>query len=1090
MTAGGMYRDIVERSPDGIWVIDLTGRTIYANPAMARLYGVPHERMQDVPMQASLDEVGRTQLEEHLGRVREGHVNHDAVEVQLVRHDGGITWVLVRECPVHDEAGRAVALQLTFSDYNERRAAVLAHEESRRRLEEAQEIARIGAWTWDLTAGEIIGSAQVDRLFDVDTTTGAWTLDRFVEKVHPDDRDRVRELVAASLADGSVLDFTVQVRVGEEWRWVRSRGVLQPDPEHPRMVGTLQDVTETKQTEIALADQAAQNTLMQTVSTAANDAEDFEGLLRQARDLVLLHDDWARARAFTVDHDEVLHPLYVDPRSAAEDDADPATAEAELALARKVLAGREVLWDDARLTIAFPVMVLDEVRAVLTITSDPPLYRHAMIEQMVAHVAEQMGRVAWRERVREELAEARDQAMDASRQKSEFLATMSHEIRTPLNGVIGLNDLLMRTTLTGEQQRLAAGVQVASRALLGVINDILDFSKIEAGRLEVEVLDFEVRPVLDQVVGVLAAQARAKGVELTLSCAADVPRVLAGDPTRIAQVLTNLVSNAVKFTDRGHVDVEATARPAHDGGATLVVSVTDTGIGVPPDKVAGLFDPFTQADASTTRVYGGTGLGLAISHEIVQALGGTLGHRPNPAGGAVFTAEIPLALPDGDVVDAADEQARSLLGGRRVLVVDDNPANRMILVEQLGWWGLEVDVAASVDEALAAVARNDRDATEQQVAAYAAVLLDMAMPERDGLDLARTLRADPAHRSTVLLMLTSMNHLTGAEVRRAGLDDCLVKPVLSGVLRSVLVEHLTTTQPASAPAATRGRHRVLVVEDNPVNQMVASGLLEHLGYDHATVDDGQAAVEAVARGGWDAVLMDVQMPVLDGYAATRAIRAAEAAAGSPRLPVIAMTAAAVEGERERCADAGMDDYLTKPVDPAALTDTLARWLDASEHDDGPGHQPGDQSGPAPCPERDHEENQMTEPVPPTDDPALAGLDLARLEMLRELDEDNTDYLDRAIANFGRNCTEAMAAMGAAIEAGDADALRQSSHKLAGGALNLGVVYAGEAVRRLEAVADTGSVDGAAELLPSTQEALERGQAALAAYQEWYRGLGG
>ena len=314
--------------------------------------------------------------------------------------------------------------------------------------------------------------------------------------------------------------------------------------------------------------------------------------------------------------------------------------------------------------------------------------------------------------------------------------------------------------------------------------------------------------------------------------------------------------------------------------------------------------------------------------------------------------------------------------------------------------------------------------------------------------------------------------------------------MLSGVLRSALVEHLTTTQPASAPAATRGRHRVLVVEDNPVNQMVASGLLEHLGYDHATVDDGRAAVEAVARGGWDAVLMDVQMPVLDGYAATRAIRAAEAAAGSPRLPVIAMTAAAVEGERERCADAGMDDYLTKPVDPAALTDTLARWLHTSEPDDGPGHQPGDQSGPAPRPERDHEENPMTEPVPPTDDPALAGLDLDRLEMLRELDEDNTDYLDRAIANFARNCTEAMAAMGAAIEADDADALRQSSHKLAGGALNLGVVYAGEAVRRLEAVADTGSVDGAAELLPSTQGALERGQAALAAYQEWYRGLGG
>ncbi|MEN8704706.1 MAG: response regulator [Nocardioides marinisabuli] len=1083
MTTGEVYRDIVERSPDGIWVVDLAGRTIYANPAMARLYGVEHDEMQRVPMQATLDEVGRTQLEAHLAQVRDGHVEDDSVEVQLVRRDGSIVWVLVRECAVRDEAGRPTAVQMTFSDYDERRAAALAHEESLRRLEEAQEIARIGAWTWDLGTGEILGSEQIDRLFDTDATNEPWTLDRFVEKVHPDDRDRVRAMVADGLAGRGDLDFTVQVLVGEEWRWARGRGVLQDDPDHPRMIGTLQDVTESKQTELALADQAAQNTFMQTVSTAANDAETFDQLLRQARDLVLLHDDWERARAFTVREGRLV-PFYVDADAADEDRADPVTARAELALAQRVLEEGGVLWDQARLTIAFPVVLLDEVWAVLTITSAPPLYRHAMIEQMVEHVSMQMARVAWRERVRQELAEARDQAMEASRQKSEFLATMSHEIRTPLNGVIGLNDLLLRTSLSGEQQRLAAGVQVASRALLGVINDILDFSKIEAGRLELEVLDFEVRPVLDQVVGVLAGQARAKGLELTLSCAPEVPRVLAGDPTRIAQVLTNLVSNAVKFTEHGRVDVDATARPGEDGDGggdtTLVVTVTDTGIGVPPDKVAGLFDPFTQADASTTRMYGGTGLGLAISHEIVQALGGSLEHRPNPTGGAVFTARVPLAPPTGDVVDAADEQARALLGGRRVLVVDDNPANRLILVEQLGWWDLEVEVAASVDEALAATARAGREA-----APYAAVLLDMAMPERDGLDLARTLRADPAHDATVLLMLTSMTHLGTAELRRAGLDDCLVKPVLSGVLRTTLLEHLATA-PADAgqPQRPGRRHRVLVVEDNPVNQMVAGGLLQHLGYDHDTVDDGRAAVEAVAAGGWDAVLMDVQMPVLDGYAATRCIRAAEADAGAPRLPVIAMTAAAVEGERERCAEAGMDDYLTKPVDPAALAETLARWLDA-----GPDGAATDTRHHLP-PGTEPQETAMSEPVPPTHDPALAGIDVDRLEMLRELDEDSTDYLDRAIANFSRNCGEAMTAMGDAIAAGDADALRQASHKLAGGALNLGVTYAGEAVRRIEQVADSGTVEGAADLLPQADEALERGRAALASYQEWYRGLSG
>ncbi|ANH40135.1 Signal transduction histidine-protein kinase BarA [Nocardioides dokdonensis FR1436] len=1079
-----LYRDIVELAPNGIWVIDLDGRTLYANAAMARLYGVDHDEMQHVPMQDSLDEVGRGQLEQHLAEVRAGHLNTSTVEVQLVRRDASVLWVLVRESLLHDAEGSLTALLMTFDDYTERRETVQALEESQHRLREAQQIAQIGSWTWDLETDEMTGSEQLDVLFAVNSTTAPWTFEGFLGRVHPEERDLVRDLVLRGIGSGEGFDLTARVQVEGVHRWARARGVLSQEGSRRCLTGTLQDVTETKTTEIALADQAAQNNLMQTVASAANDASSFDELLRQARHLVLLHDDWERARAFVVADDDV-QPLYVDEASAAEDRAAPGLASSELALARTVLEERTAVWDEARLTIAFPVLLKDEVWAVLTITSAPPLFRHDMIEQMAAHVGDQMSRVAWRQRTLADLAEARDQAMEASRQKSEFLATMSHEIRTPLNGVIGLNDLLIRTALTTEQQRLAAGVQVASRALLGVINDILDFSKIEAGRLELEVLDFEVRPVLDQVVGVLAGSARAKGVELSLSCAAEVPRVVAGDPTKLAQVLTNLVSNAVKFTEHGRVDVEASTGapdPSLDPDDTvLVVSVTDTGIGIPPEKRAGLFDPFTQADASTTRVYGGTGLGLAISHEIVKALGGRLEHTPNPRGGAVFTVTVPLGAPSGEVVDAGDERARELLAGRRLLVVDDNPDNRLILVEQLGWWGLNPDSAASVTEALAAV-----DAATRRGAAYDAVLLDMAMPERDGLDLARTLRADPAHDATALLMLTSMTHLEGAELRRAGLDDCLVKPVLSGVLRGALLQHLseapdTSTADVVAPSETR--HRVLVVEDNPVNQMVAAGLLEHLGYEHGTVDDGQAAVEAVARGGWDAVLMDVQMPVLDGYEATRRIRTAEV--DGARLPIIAMTAAAIEGERERCSRAGMDDYLTKPVDPAALAATLARWLDGPTTHLAPARAGTD-------PERTPMSDPGTEQgaTPPTDDPATAGLDLDRLEMLREIDEDNTDYLDRAIGNFMRNSVEGLRTMTENIEAGDAAALRQSSHKLAGGALNLGVTYAGEAVRAIELVSDSGSVEGAAALLPAAEEALDRGRTALGAYQEWYRGLHG
>ena len=286
----------------------------------------------------------------------------------------------------------------------------------------------------------------------------------------------------------------------------------------------------------------------------------------------------------------------------------------------------------------------DEVYAVVVITSAPPLWRFELIEQMAARVGEQLARVAERERTQAQLAQARDEAMDASRQKSDFLATMSHEIRTPLNGVIGLNDLLLRTTLTPEQQRLATGVQGASRTLLGIINDILDFSKIEAGRLELERLDFEVLTLLELVTTMLGETARSRGLDLTVACDPSLPQVLCGDPTRLSQVVTNLVANAVKFTETGRVEVRASAEPA--GSRVRVrIDVVDTGIGVPADKQAALFEPFTQADSSTTRIYGGSGLGLAISREIVAAMEGQLEYAPNPGGGSVFSASVLLDRP-------------------------------------------------------------------------------------------------------------------------------------------------------------------------------------------------------------------------------------------------------------------------------------------------------------------------------------------------------------------------------------------------------------------------------------------------------------
>ena len=928
MDLSQLYRDIIETSPDGIWVIDLHGRTLYANPAIARIHRIPEEDLVALSVFDTLDEAGRVQFTGHLDDVREGRIHTDDVEVQWVRSDGDVVWMLCREIALLDDDGQPRALLHRFTDFSEKKMLI--------------------------------------------------------------------ESLRAS--------------------------------------------------EDALADQVAQNNLMQAVASAANEADSLTDVLLQARSLVLAHDDWERARAFVPapDGSGRVEPFYPLPEDREADNGDP-LAESELTLAQRANDERSSVWDERRLTIAFPVLHDDEVYAVIVITSAPPLYRFELIETMAARVADQLALVAERERAQAELALARDEAMAASRQKSDFLATMSHEIRTPLNGVIGLNDLLLRTPLSPEQQRLATGAQVASRALLGLINDILDFSKIEAGRMELEQVDFEIRPLLEQAAGMLTEPARAKGLDLVVSCHPDVPAVLSGDPTRIAQVVANLVSNAVKFTETGGVTVRATAAQS-DERIRLTVEVSDSGVGVPPAKLDHLFDPFTQGDSSTTRIYGGTGLGLAISREIVEAMGGALDYSPNPDSGSIFTfsALLEPGIDDGsgDRSGSADDaRARELLAGRRALVVDDNDTYRLILGEQVAWWGMTADTAPSVAEAMTLLRGKEE---------YDVILLDLAVPDQESLDLAHWVRTEPALDGVRVLMMTSAPTLDLDAARDAGVDELLSKPVMSSALRRALM-HLLTGEPmvtnvVELPdrSTEPSKGSVLVVEDNAVNQLVASGLLSALGYTSEVAADGLAAIEAVHQRRFDAVLMDVQMPRMDGYMATRHIR--DTATG-PRLPIIAMTAAAVEGERERCLAAGMDDYLTKPVDPAALAETLERWL---------------------------------RPVPSYAD----RLDMDRLAELRELDEasDEMSYLDRAIGNFLTNAPRDLATLKTAAANGNAEELGAVAHRMAGVALNLGAVAFGEACRAIELHTMEDELAEATAALPRLEELMEADLEALCAYQ--------
>ena len=528
-----------------------------------------------------------------------------------------------------------------------------------------------------------------------------------------------------------------------------------------------------------------------------------------------------------------------------------------------------------------------------------------------------------RKRLEAELAGARDKALDASRLKSEFLATMSHEIRTPMNGVIGLNGLMLDTPLTETQRQYAHGIHASGEALLEIINDILDFSKIEAGKLELEMMDFDLAEAIEEVAALAAEPARARGLELVAYASPDIPGLVRGDVGRLRQVLLNLVSNAVKFTNDGEVVIRAGVGPSDRDRVMVHFEVTDTGIGIAPEGTEHLFEPFSQADASTTRRYGGTGLGLAICRRLTEAMGGTIGVRSELGHGSTFWLDLPfiLATPPARPPDTAEHS----LSGLRVLIVDDNQTSCLVLASQLRAWDIDADVAHGAAAALEHLRR--------AVAAshpYDVALVDLTMPGMDGLQLGRAIAADP-QLSSVRLLLLSSAPVEADDAAGAGYLVRLSKPARLCQLREAMAlvvgptgDDGSTTAADGPELPARHRGRVLIVEDNAINQAVARGLAVSLGFSCDVAANGIEALAAIERRSYHAVLMDCQMPEMDGFQATAEIRRREG--GAPRVPIIAMTAGALIEDRERCLAAGMDDYLPKPVKRAELSRLLDRWV--------------------------------------------------------------------------------------------------------------------------------------------------------------------
>jgi PAS domain S-box-containing protein len=871
----------------------------------------------------------------------------------------------------------------------------------------------------------------------------------------PEDLPVVTQTINDSLSSGRAYDMEYRIRHADgSVLWVHDRGQPSSDGTGVQtwIDGVLFDITQRKEAERVLVEQ--QERLI-ALMDAIPDYIYFKD--RDSRFMMISR---ALARSFGLDHPD---------EATGKTDADFFSEEhARLAYddeQRIVQSGLPVIsleeketWPDGHETWASTTKLprIDQAGNVVgTFGISRDITRRKLSDAELADT---------NQRLEAAIAEAREKTLQAelaNSAKGEFLANMSHEIRTPMNGVIGMIGLLLDTELDEDQRHYAETVRASGESLLELLNDILDFSKIEAGSVELETLDFDLRALLDDFASMPAVRANAKGLEFISAVAPDVPAHLSGDPGRLRQVLLNLAGNAIKFTEKGEVSVRVALIEESVANAVLRFSVKDTGIGIASAQHNLLFEKFTQADASTTRRYGGTGLGLAISKRLVELMGGEIGLISELGRGSEFwfTLRLPKQADPRQILMTSNE-----IRGTHILVVDDNATNREVLVAQLTAWGGRPEEAIDGPSALLALA-SARDAGDP----YAAAVIDMQMPDMDGADLARAIKADETLKRTRLVLMTSLGQRGDArQMEEIGFSAYLVKPARQSDLFDSLSTVLARAALSRSPQRIVTRHalremrrgavRILLAEDNLTNQQVALGILRKLGLHADVVADGSEAIRSLEKSRYDLVLMDVQMPGMDGLEATQRIRDPSSAVLNHEVPIIAMTAHAMQGDRERCLDAGMDDYVTKPISPQTLAEAVDRWL------------PREETVPAA-----HAAETGTAAPATAASKATPIFDRASL-MDRLMGDDELAGI--VISGFLEDAPKLILALETCLRAGDVPGISHQAHTIKGSAATVG----GEAVRAVAAEIERAVADGdlqtAAARLPDLQAEFARLHAAM------------